>query len=344
MSASFPDLLHSFFHEWLGSRDLSRHTVLSYRDTWRLFLRFAAARKGKPAADLSLPDLGAAEVLAFLQQREDEAGATTGTRNCRLAALRSFYHFLQSREPSAAEHCDAVLRIPMRRVPKPPVFYLGSDEIAAVLNEPDRATPEGFRDHVLLALLYNTGARIQEVLNVCPKAIRLTAPAQVRLSGSRGRERVCPIWPETAELLQELLRRQPRGSNDRIFVNRYGQPLGAAGVRFKLSQYVRAAAQKAPSLAAKQVSPQTFRHSAAVHLIAAGVDVKVIRSWLGHSRLDSANRYAQTGRQFQALCAAAAARPEPLSWLDSLAPRFSAGTAAHPGQAAKAGNPPKEAA
>ena len=139
----FDSLLHSFFHQWLAERNLSRHTVLSYRDTWRLFLRFVAARKQKAVADVDLADLDEAEVTAFLDHREDERGAmTAGTRNCRLAALRSFYRFVEMRQPSAAEQCEAVLRIPVKRAPKPPVYCLEAEEVAAVLSQPDRSTPE----------------------------------------------------------------------------------------------------------------------------------------------------------------------------------------------------------
>jgi site-specific recombinase XerD len=132
--------------------------------------------------------------------------------------------------------------------------------VTAILAQPDRTTLEGQRDHVLLALLYNTGARIQEALDLCPRAIRLESPAQVRLLGKGKKERICPIWPETAALVVELLRRKPRGPDEPLFVNRYGNPLGASGVRFKLRQYVHSAAEQVSTLAAKPISPHSFRH------------------------------------------------------------------------------------
>src|SRR5439155_9672996 len=151
----------------------------------------------------------------------------------------------------------------------------------------------GQRDQALLALLYNTGARIQEALDLCSKAIRFETPAHVRLIGKGQKERLCPLWPETADMLAALLRRQPRLPHEPLFVNRYGQPLGAAGVRYKLQQYVQRATAQVPSLSLKRVTPHVFRHTTAVHLVAAGVDVTVIRSWLGHAQLDTTNRYAQ---------------------------------------------------
>jgi len=328
----FPQLLHRFFHQWLvEQRNASHHTVISYRDTWRLFLRHASAAGNKPVDRLKLADLTPAEVLAFLKHLEEDRKVSIATRNCRLAAIHSFFGFLMGHEPLAAGQCGEVLRIPVKRATQREIAYLEADEVAAILSEPDRATIEGQRDHALLALLYNTGARIQETLDLCPRALRLEAPAQVRLIGKGRKERTCPLWPETVELLKALLRRCPRTENQPIFVNCYGEQLGAAGVRFKLKQYVVAAANKAPSLATKRVSPHTFRHSTAVSLVAAGVDVTVIRSWLGHAHLDTTNHYARANAETKRKAletVATSARPgkpprwkrdaDLLAWLDAL--------------------------
>lgn len=328
----FPHLLRAFFQDWMaGQRNLSRHTVLSYRDTWRLFLRFVARRKGRAVAQVGLTDLTEAEVLAFLRHCEEDRHASVGTRNCRLAALRAFFRFVADREPAVAADCATILRIPTKRASKPALCYLDLEEVTAILNQPDRATAEGQRDHVLLSLLYNTGARIQEALNVCPGALRLDPPTHVRLFGKGRKERICPLWPETADLIRALLRRQPRAAAEPIFLNRFGRPLGAAGVRFKLHQYVEAAARHVPSLQSKHVSPHTFRHSTAVALVSAGVDVTVIRSWLGHAHLDTTNHYARasldTKREALARVDASARPgkpprwkrdPELLAWLDGL--------------------------
>ncbi len=290
----FSQLLHAFFHDWLvQQRNVSHHTVLSYRDSWRLFLRFVAAEKKKSVAKLGLGDLNAAQVLAFLEDIEQVRKSSIGTRNCRLGALHSFFSFVADREPLASAQCAAVLHIPTKQAPKPEVRDLDEDEITAILAQPDRSKIEGQRDHVLLAVLFNTGARIQEALDLSPQALRLESPFQVRLFGKGRKERICPLWPETVELLKALLKRKPRTEDARIFLNRYGNPLGASGVRFKLKQYVAAAATKVPSLAGKRVSPHRFRHATAVSLVAAGVDVTVIRSWLGHESLDTTNVYAR---------------------------------------------------
>jgi len=293
-SSDLPRLLHGFFYEWaVQQRNLSPHTIRSYRDTWRLFLRFAAARARRPVYELKIEDLGDTVVVAFVDYGERERHGSIGTRNCRLAALRAFFSFLAAREPNNLGHCSAVLHIPTKRAAQRALSYLDAREVEMILAQPDRTTLEGQRDYTLLAFLYNTGARIQEALDLRPNAIRFTTPAAVRLIGKGRKERICPLWPETAQLLRSLLERQPRAPDAPLFVNRYGQPLRASGARFKLAQYVKSAAKGTPSLADKDISPHTFRHSAAVALIAAGVDIAVIRSWLGHASLDTTAHYAQ---------------------------------------------------
>lgn len=328
----FPGLLHAFFYDRLvEQRNVSAHTVRSYRDTWRLFLTFVAAHKRCGIDKIDLADLTATEVTAFLQHVERDRKASIGTRNCRLAALRSFFNFVAEREPTAIAQCTDVLRIPTKKGIKPVPVYLEPDEIEAILAQPDRTTLEGQRDHALLWFLYNTGARVQEALDVCPGAIRFDAPRCVKLFGKGRKERICPLWPETVVLLKALLHRQPRRDDEPLFVNRYGVPLGPSGVRFKLAQYVQAATRTRPTLASKNISPHAFRHAAAVHLVAAGVDVTVIRSWLGHASLETTNHYAQanldTKREaLQRLSRTFAGKRPPrwhrdadvLAWLESL--------------------------
>lgn len=290
----FPRLLHAFFAEWmLQQRNASVHTVRSYRDTWRLFLRFVAERRGRPVVRLGLSDLTAAEVAAFLRYVEEERGDTIGTRNCRLSALRSFFGFVAGREPEVIAQCAEILHVPIKKASIRAPDYLEPNEVQAILAQPDRSTRAGQRDHTLLSFLYNTGARIQEALDVCPQAIRFEAPACVRLLGKGRKERISPLWPETSKLLAGLLDRTPRPVDAPLFVNRYGASLSASGVRFKLAAYVKAAERAAPGLVGKQVTPHSFRHATAVHLVAAGVDITVIRSWLGHVSLDTTNHYAQ---------------------------------------------------
>jgi site-specific recombinase XerD len=328
----FPTLMHGFFHECLTeSRNASIHTIRSYRDTWRLFLRFVGTRKRKEIAEIKLADLTAIEVSAFLGHTEHDRKGTIGTRNCRLAAIRSFFHFVAGKEPTAIAQCTEVIAIPIKRAPIPAPCYLEPREVEAILAEPDRSTLEGLRDHALLSFLYNSGARIQEALDLTPEAIRFETPNCVRLYGKGRKERICPLWPETVLLLKKLLERQPRGPSERIFINRYGEPLGASGVRFKLAAYVEAAAKTVPTLRSKTVTPHSFRHATAVHLVSAGVDVTVIRSWLGHVSLDTTNHYARANLETKRKALERVGAPAPgkklpswkrdtsvLAWLDSL--------------------------
>jgi len=291
---SLANLLHAFFHDWLAEqRNASHRTVLAYRDAWRLFLRFAAKHQQRSVTSLGLEHLSATAILAFLQDLEKEGKASIRTRNCRLAALRSFFSFVAAHEPLAAQQCAEVRGIPFKRAPRRVVCYLESAEVSTILAQPNRTTLEGQRDYALLSLLYNTGARIQEALNLRPQDIRLESPAHVRLMGKGQKERISPMWPETADLLTALMRRLPRPSDQPVFLNRYGEPLTASGFRFRLHQYVRAAAKHVPTLVRKRVTPHVFRHTTAVQLVAAGVDVTVIRSWLGHTQLETTNYYAQ---------------------------------------------------
>jgi site-specific recombinase XerD len=330
VTATLPRLLHNFFHDWLvGQRNIASHTIVSYRDTWRLFLRFVAERHRRPVAKLTTEQLTASEVLAFLEHCERERKVSIGTRNCRLAALRSFFAFVAAREPLLAAHCAEILRIPTKRAPRRHLRSLEPEEIKAILAQPDRSTLEGQRDQALLALLYNTGARIQEALNLSPQDVRLTSPAQIRVVGKGQKERTCPLWPETVAILKAFLKRQPTGDQERFFANRYGAPLGASGVRFKLRKYVKAAAKEVPSLAKKRVTPHLFRHSTAVHMVAAGVDITVIGSLLGHADLNTTNHYAQADLETKRRALETVSsrpgkpprwrrKPELLKWLDSL--------------------------
>lgn len=329
VTSTLPQLLHAFFQDWLvQQRGVSSHTVVSYRDTWRLFLRFVANQRQRAVAKLTIDQITAKEILAFLDHCEKERQVSIGTRNCRLAALRSFFSFVAGHEPLCAAQCAEILRVPTKRSPRRPIRSMEVEEIEALLAQP-RSTLEGQRDHTLLALLYNTGARIQEVLNLCPQDIRFEPPALVRILGKGQKERECPLWPETVDLLRALLTRQPRGKQERIFVNRYGMPLGASGVRYKLRNYVTAAAKQAPSLALKHVSPHLFRHTTACHLLASGVDITVVRDVLGHAHLETTSQYAQanleTKRRALEKVAGRPSKPprwkrdqDLLAWLDSL--------------------------
>ncbi len=291
-------LMTRYFREWLvGQCNVSHHTVCAYRDAWRQLLPFVAQRRGRLVSALDLPDITDDQVIAFLHSLEKERNVSIRTRNCRLAAIRSFFSFVARQEPAAAAQCANILSIPLKRGPRPSLCYLDAEEVTAILAQPNRESLLGQRDHALLALLYSTGGRIQELLDVRPRDIRFERPPQVRLFGKGRKERTCPLMPEMATLLVDLLRRDPRKEDEPVFRNRFGAPLSASGVRFRLRRYVRTAAAQQRSLDAKHVTPHTFRHTCAVHLVASGVDSTVIQGWLGHASPDTTNHYAQANME-----------------------------------------------
>jgi site-specific recombinase XerD len=288
--------LATFFNEHLPMRiGASRHTVLAYRDAWKLFLRFSAQHTGHSIAELGLTDLDVETALAFLDGLERDRHNTVITRNHRRVALQSFFRFLPSIAPEYLAQSHRLLTIPVKRAPRRTIDYLERAEMEALLAQVDRRTQRGRRDYALLAFLYNSGARVQETTDLHVAALQLDRPYQVRLFGKGRKERVCPLWPETAILLRALLTERGIGQDGSapVFVNAFGKPLTRYGVRHIVSRYVAAAVKIRHSLAQKRVHPHTLQHSCAVHLLQAGVDLNLIRSWLGHANLETTQRYAE---------------------------------------------------
>ena len=198
--------LATFFSEHLPGRiGASRHTILAYRDAWKLWLRFAAERVGRSVPDLRVTDLDGDTALACLDALETERHNAVVTRNHRRTALQAFFRYLGSVAPDSLAHCRRILAIPRKRAPQRTVDYLDRAEVEALLAHVDRRTPRGRRDYALLALLYNSGARVQEAVDLPASALQLDRPYQVRLLGKGRKERICPLWPETAALLRALV-------------------------------------------------------------------------------------------------------------------------------------------
>jgi integrase/recombinase XerD len=268
MNATSPNTLaralRGFFTEQLPRlRGLSPHTVHSYRDSLALLLRFAAAYQGCPVAVLDVADLDPEAVIAFLQHLEDTRGNTPATRNVRLAAVHAFFRYLTLQHPDCLEQAQRVLNIPFKRARPRPVEYLEYAEIQTVLAAVDRRTADGERDYALLTTLFNTGARVQELLDLRPIDLQLVKPFQVRLIGKGRKERLCPLWPQTAALLQTYCqrRRLDPSATAPLFVNHRGGALTRFGVRYLLAKYFEQAKSTAPSLAHKRLHPHTVRHN-----------------------------------------------------------------------------------
>lgn len=314
--------LRGFFGDYLTAvRGNSRHTVLSYRDAFKLLLRFLEQRLRRPAAALDFPDLTAETVLAFLDHLEQNRANSVTTRNNRLAALHAFARYAAANYPEHLGLCQQLLALPSKRGPQCTVEYLDRHEMRALLQAPDPATTEGRRDRALLLAMYNTGARVQEILDVRPCDLQLVRPRQVRLFGKGRKERMCPLWPETAAALKALQKEQasPPVDTRPLFRNRHGQPLSRHGVRYILDKHASRASQSAHSLAGRSVHPHVMRHTAACHLLQSGVDMVTISHWLGHASLESTNRYAAVDlgakrKAIEKARAAAEIDAEPAEW------------------------------
>ncbi|MFQ5463896.1 MAG: tyrosine-type recombinase/integrase [Candidatus Binatia bacterium] len=293
-----PNALARALRDYFGDhlcrlRGMSPHTIHSYRDSVTLLLRFVAARRAKPVARLDIDDLDAEQVAAFLGHLEQVRSNSVSTRNVRLAAIHGFFRYLASRHPDRLDHCQRVLGVPFKRTGSRPVDYLEYDEIRAVLTAIDRRNIYGRSDYALLAMMFNTGARVQEILDLRPCDLQLVKPFHARLVGKGRKERLCPLWSQTAELLRELLAEHgiDAQSSEPLFRNRRGQPLTRFGVRYILGKYCRLASRAMPTLVGKRLHPHSMRHSTALHLLKSGVDLVTIGHWLGHASVNTTNRY-----------------------------------------------------
>ena len=285
-------LLQSFFVEHLITvKGLRPASVRSYRDTVRLLLVFAAADKGCKITRLSTGDLTFDRVVGFLRHLEEDRGNHTRTRNQRLAAVHTLFDYIATRDPEMLGVCQRVSAIPMKRAAPAETRFLERDEIEDLLRHLPAEGRLALRDRALLLFLYNTGARAQEVADLRVEHLDLGAHPLVRLHGKGDKWRTCPLWHQTARLLHDLLdsTAPPPTPQTPIFCAR-GRPL----TRFGIYKVVRrhASALDNPHIN-RRVSPHTFRHSCAVHLLEAGVEVNVIRGWLGHADLSTTNRYAE---------------------------------------------------
>jgi site-specific recombinase XerD len=287
--------IRAFFAEHLPlTRGLSPRTVLSYRDAFVLLLRFLSTRHGCGVVDLELHHVRAGDVLAFLDHLETARKNSVATRNARLAAVHAFARFLATRDPEQIEESQRLLAIPLKRGPIRAIDYLEGDEVGAMLSAVSPRRKDHVRDRALLLTLFNTGARVQEMLDIRAGDLQLDPPSFVRLLGKGRKERLCPLWPETVQSIQALLNLSPASNTDGlpVFRNHRGDPVTRFGVRYLLRRYAERARPTTPTLGAKRIHPHMYRHSAAVHLLRAGVDLVTISHWLGHASVETTNRYA----------------------------------------------------
>lgn len=289
----FPALLQEFFERLVSERGVSAHTIASYRDTFKLLLGYTQQRTGRTPSALTLEDLDAPLVLAFLDHLESVRGNSPRTRNLRLTAIRSFMRHASLRAPTALPVAQRVLAISPKRFDKPALGFLSREEVTALLDAPDRNNWSGQRDAVLLAVLYNTGARVSELAGLRIADLLLDRQVAVHLRGKGRKERVVPLWKSIAKQLRAWLPRIDQSPHAPVFPNRAGKPITRSGIEHRLSVTVTKASARCPSLAARRISPHTMRHTTAMHLLQSGVDIAVIALWLGHEDTATTHMYLE---------------------------------------------------
>ncbi len=285
--------LRTFLGDYLPhQRAYSTHTILSYRDSLKLLLQFAAGKRGR-VCDLSLARLDAATIRAFLDSLEAIRHNGAATRNVRLSAIHSFFEYLSHEHPEHLQQAQRILAIPFKRTACRLIEYLEADELRTIFELIDRSTPSGRRDYVLLTLMFNTGARVQELVSLKASDFRLATPPSVTFFGKGRKERICPLWPETAHLIKQYFHEcdlQPHEPQP-AFRNKHGGPLTRFGARLILQRHIQRASQMLPALKRKRIHPHSVRHSTAIHLLKSGVDLSTIAHWMGHSSINTTHKY-----------------------------------------------------
>lgn len=291
---SLGGLLQDYFCQRLIQQcQASNQTVASYRDAIRLLLRYTEQKLCKPVTQITLTDLDASLVLSFLNHLEVDRSNSVRSRNARLAAIRSFLHYAALQEPSALSSIQKVFAIPMKRFERAMVNFLHLNEIEMIMEAPESNTWSGRRDRALLVTLYNTGARVSEIVRINCMDIGNEQCSELTLHGKGRKQRIVPLWKHTSQIIRQWLPQIDRHPNSPLFPNRFGKAMTRSGVEKQLQVAVAKARQRCPSLINKKVSPHTIRHTTAMHLLQSGVDLSVIAMWLGHEDIATTHHYMQ---------------------------------------------------
>lgn len=285
-----------------GQRDLSPNSIKAYRDVFVLLLRYCRDEKGLVIERLELQQFDAELIGDFLGYLQSERRCSIRTINQRLAVVHAFFRYIQVEEPERLLQCQRILAIPLRRFVRKEVGYLTKDYLSALLEQPDTTRPAGRRDAVLLSLLYDTGARVQEIINMTAGDVRLESPAQVRILGKGRKVRVVPLMENTVCLLRQYIEENTLALSEQydrpLFLNKQGNPLTRAGVNYILQKHVKTARESHPAFKQK-VTPHTLRHTKAMHLVEAGVSLDIVRDFLGHSDIKTTELYARANLEMK---------------------------------------------
>ena len=330
MSALAPTLEAFFTERLTGQRNASPNTVAAYRDTWRPVLRFARARTGKEPSRLDLGDLDAPLIGAFLDHLEQERHNTARTRNARLSAIRSFFHYAALRARGDAALIARVLAIPAKRCERAEVSYLTRPELDALLAAPDQGTWTGRRDHALLDVAAQTGLRVSELTGLRNCDVELGTGAHIRCTGKGRKQRCTPLARSTVAVLRAWMQERRGEPGDPLFPARRGTPLSRGAVARLITRHTVTARHRCPSLITKHPTPHVLRHSCAMELLRSGVDCAVIALWMGHEQVETTSRiylHAEMSIKERALARTAPPHTRPgryqasdqlLAFLDSL--------------------------
>ena len=286
--------LGAFLREHLPrDRSASRHTVESYAFGFQLLVGFAAEKLDVRPCEIEMEQLTTDLILDFLDSLEKERGNTVLTRNLRLAAVKSFFRYLEYRAPDCLDLARQVHAIPAKRFDRALVDYLDRDELQALLDAPDPATVHGVRDRAMLHLAYTAGLRVSEVIGIRCGDLGKNQDS-VHVIGKGRRERVLPLWKETQSVLQDWLAIRPHGSTDHLFLNARSRPMSRHGFAHRLALHAAKARQMMPSMVGKRVSPHVLRHSCAMHTLEATGDIRKVSLWLGHASIQATEVYLRT--------------------------------------------------
>lgn len=311
----------SFLTHYLAAqRNLSPNTIKAYRDVFTLLLRFCRDVQGIAPEKLRLEQVDVSLVEAFLDHLETERKSSPRTRNHRLATLHAFFRYVQAEEPAHMLECQKILAIPQRRHARPTVAYLSKEELAEILAQPDLRAAQGRRDAVLLSILYDTGARVQELIDLSVGDVRLDPPAQLRLLGKGRKMRAVPLMDNTVQLLRGHLQEnhldRPEHFDKPLFQNARHQHLSRSGIRYILTKYLVRARSQLPTLN-RTVSPHTLRHAKGMHLLQSGISLDMIRDFLGHVDVKTTQIYARANLEMKRRALEKISDPSPVPTIPS---------------------------
>lgn len=332
MTHSLANFMKRFFSHYLPvQKGLSANTLAAYRDAIKLLLCYAADTLPKPLDKLAVEDMAEKVVLGFLDYVQEVQSCSARTRNARLAAIHSLFAFIAREQPELLAQCQRIRAIPLKRTEHRTVDYLEEKEIQAILDSVEINSRTAIRDRALLLLLYNTGARVSEVVELKVCDLRLDGTAQVDLLGKGRKHRACPLWPETVGALRAYLKqRTPKQpATEHLFLNANGAPITRFGIRHITAKNAAAAQHRCPSIKTKTVSPHTIRHTTAMPLLRSGNDVNMVSYWLGHVDINTTHIYLEIDMEMKRKMIekadapaiknkAAWHKPDVLQWLKAL--------------------------